>query len=75
MGFVKFCSFLSKVLIFVDCICRMELILEEKDARDWTYRGEGAVNLVLAYSGSSPAFVCYNPLKITALSVIACHFN
>ncbi|CAO2835121.1 unnamed protein product [Amaranthus hypochondriacus] len=35
----------------------MELILEEKDARDWTYRGEGAVNLVLAYSGSSPAFM------------------
>lgn len=34
---------------------RMELILEEKDAGDWSYRGEGAVNLVLAYSGSSPA--------------------
>lgn len=34
----------------------MELMLEEKDASDWIYRGEGAVNLVLAYSGSSPAF-------------------
>ncbi|KAL2892723.1 Inositol-pentakisphosphate 2-kinase [Bienertia sinuspersici] len=34
----------------------MELILEEKDACDWSYRGEGAVNLVLAYSGSSPVF-------------------
>ena len=36
----------------------MEMVLEEKDASDWTYRGEGAVNLVLAYSGSSSSFVC-----------------
>ncbi|XP_031477879.1 inositol-pentakisphosphate 2-kinase-like isoform X1 [Nymphaea colorata] len=35
----------------------MELILEEKDADDWLYRGEGAANLVLGYSGSSSAFV------------------
>ncbi|CAN6446615.1 unnamed protein product [Victoria cruziana] len=35
----------------------MDLILEEKDAEDWIYRGEGAANLVLGYSGSSPAFV------------------
>ncbi|KAF3778758.1 hypothetical protein EJ110_NYTH39996 [Nymphaea thermarum] len=35
----------------------MELILEKKDADDWLYRGEGAANLVLGYSGSSSAFV------------------
>ncbi|KAA8528670.1 hypothetical protein F0562_036025 [Nyssa sinensis] len=35
----------------------MEGILERKDAGDWIYRGEGAVNLVLAYIGSSPTFV------------------
>ncbi|XP_010254762.1 PREDICTED: inositol-pentakisphosphate 2-kinase-like isoform X2 [Nelumbo nucifera] len=34
-----------------------ELVLEEKDAADWIYRGEGAANLVLAYKGSSPSFV------------------
>ncbi|GAB2235543.1 hypothetical protein Droror1_Dr00025971 [Drosera rotundifolia] len=33
------------------------VMLEEKDAGDWSYRGEGAANLVLAYTGSSPAFV------------------
>ena len=36
----------------------MEIVLKEKDAADWVYRGEGAANLVLAYTGSSPAFVC-----------------
>ncbi|XP_042482693.1 inositol-pentakisphosphate 2-kinase-like [Macadamia integrifolia] len=35
----------------------MEGVLEEKEAADWIYRGEGAVNLVLAYNGSSPDFV------------------
>jgi len=35
----------------------MEMILEEKDASDWIYRGEGGANLVLAYAGSSPLFV------------------
>jgi hypothetical protein len=35
----------------------MEVTLSEKDADDWVYRGEGAANLVLAYIGSSPAFV------------------
>ncbi|XP_065882022.1 inositol-pentakisphosphate 2-kinase-like [Euphorbia lathyris] len=35
----------------------MEVKLEQKDASDWVYRGEGAVNLVLAYSGSSPVFI------------------
>lgn len=34
-----------------------EVVLEQKDAADWAYRGEGAVNLVLAYTGSSPSFV------------------
>lgn len=36
----------------------MALTLKEEDAADWVYRGEGAVNLVLAYAGSSPSFVC-----------------
>ncbi|KAF5740786.1 inositol-pentakisphosphate 2-kinase-like isoform X1 [Tripterygium wilfordii] len=35
----------------------MEVVLQEKDAADWVYRGEGGANLVLAYCGSSPAFV------------------
>ncbi|KAF3446350.1 hypothetical protein FNV43_RR11529 [Rhamnella rubrinervis] len=35
----------------------MEVILEQKDAADWVYRGEGAANLVLAYTGSSPTFM------------------
>ncbi|KAL9394991.1 hypothetical protein Peur_014276 [Populus x canadensis] len=35
----------------------MEVKLERKDAADWSYRGEGAANIVLAYTGSSPAFI------------------
>ncbi|KAK9270390.1 hypothetical protein L1049_025969 [Liquidambar formosana] len=35
----------------------MEVVLGQQDAADWVYRGEGAVNLVLAYIGSSPALV------------------
>ncbi|CAB4267525.1 unnamed protein product [Prunus armeniaca] len=35
----------------------MEVVLEKKDAADWVYRGEGAANLVLGYSGSAPAFI------------------
>ncbi|XP_044510885.1 inositol-pentakisphosphate 2-kinase-like isoform X2 [Mangifera indica] len=35
----------------------MEVKLDLKDAADWVYRGEGAVNLVLAYTGTSPAFI------------------
>ncbi|XP_055960223.1 inositol-pentakisphosphate 2-kinase isoform X2 [Mercurialis annua] len=35
----------------------MEFKLEQKDAADWVYRGEGAANLVLAYTGSSPLFI------------------
>ncbi|XLT05947.1 hypothetical protein HN51_044696 [Arachis hypogaea] len=35
----------------------MEQTLREEDAANWVYRGEGAVNLVLAYNGSNPSFV------------------
>lgn len=35
----------------------MELVLEAKDAGDWIYKGEGAVNLVLSYTGTSPNFI------------------
>ncbi|CAK8569024.1 unnamed protein product [Lathyrus sativus] len=35
----------------------MEVILKEKEADDWVYRGEGAANLVLSYIGSSPTFI------------------
>ncbi|XP_028766319.1 inositol-pentakisphosphate 2-kinase [Neltuma alba] len=35
----------------------MELALGVEDAADWVYRGEGAENLVLAYTGFSPAFI------------------
>lgn len=31
--------------------------MDQNDAADWIYRGEGAANLVLAYTGSSLAFV------------------
>lgn len=34
-----------------------KLILDGEDAADWVYRGEGAANLVLAYTGSYPAFI------------------
>ncbi|XP_022636729.1 inositol-pentakisphosphate 2-kinase isoform X2 [Vigna radiata var. radiata] len=35
----------------------MEVILQEKDAGEWVYRGEGAANLVLAYTGSFSTFI------------------
>ncbi|KAK4745715.1 hypothetical protein SAY87_012027 [Trapa incisa] len=35
----------------------MDHVLEEKDAADWVYIGEGAANIVVAYNGSSPALV------------------
>ncbi|OIW15615.1 hypothetical protein TanjilG_08191 [Lupinus angustifolius] len=35
----------------------MELALTEEDSAQWVYRGEGAVNLVLSYTGSSPSFI------------------
>ncbi|KAI4339894.1 hypothetical protein MLD38_024779 [Melastoma candidum] len=33
------------------------LVLDEKDAGHWVYRGEGGANIVLSYTGSSPLFV------------------
>ena len=45
------------------------LVLEEKNAGDWAYRGEGACNLVLAYTGSSPSFV--NKKHLTILKFFA----
>ncbi|XP_060199722.1 inositol-pentakisphosphate 2-kinase-like isoform X1 [Lycium barbarum] len=35
----------------------MEMVLQANDAKEWCYRGEGAVNLVLAYTGENPDFV------------------
>ncbi|ONK77818.1 uncharacterized protein A4U43_C02F11010 [Asparagus officinalis] len=35
----------------------MALILREEDAMDWSYKGEGAANLVLSYHGSSPFLI------------------
>ncbi|XP_023741555.1 inositol-pentakisphosphate 2-kinase isoform X1 [Lactuca sativa] len=35
----------------------MELNLNAKDAGDWIYRGEGAANIILSYSGSTSDFV------------------
>lgn len=40
----------------MDYLLQMEVVLEQKDAADWVYRGEGAANLVLAYIGSCAAF-------------------
>ncbi|KAK8683756.1 hypothetical protein V6N13_039806 [Hibiscus sabdariffa] len=34
-----------------------KVVLAQADAVDWVYRGEGAANLVLAYAGSSSAFM------------------
>lgn len=49
-----------KCLIEIDFhMKQMELTLTKEDAAHWVYRGEGAVNLVLAYSGSSPSYVSF----------------
>lgn len=36
---------------------QMELTLTEEDAAHWVYRGEGAANIVLSYTGSSPSYI------------------
>ncbi|WJX12905.1 Inositol-pentakisphosphate 2-kinase [Trifolium repens] len=36
---------------------KMELTLTEEDAANWVYRGEGAANIVLSYTGSSPSYI------------------
>lgn len=35
----------------------MALILKGEDAKDWAYKGEGAANIVLSYTGASPSLV------------------
>ncbi|PHT98847.1 Inositol-pentakisphosphate 2-kinase IPK1 [Capsicum chinense] len=35
----------------------MAMVLKENNAEEWCYRGEGAVNLVLSYTGQHPHFV------------------
>ncbi|KAG8066549.1 hypothetical protein GUJ93_ZPchr0004g40348 [Zizania palustris] len=35
----------------------MEVVLHEGDAKDWVYKGEGAANLILSYTGSSSSML------------------
>ena len=53
----------------------MEVKLERKDAADWSYRGEGAANIVLAYTGSSPAFVSSVTIRENMLIKSSNHFT
>ncbi|KAF7806537.1 inositol-pentakisphosphate 2-kinase-like [Senna tora] len=48
----KSLSSLSPKLLSFKCVA-----LGVDDAADWVYRGEGAANIVLAYSGSSPSLI------------------
>ncbi|KAE8712700.1 hypothetical protein F3Y22_tig00110236pilonHSYRG00101 [Hibiscus syriacus] len=53
-----------------------KVILDQKDAVDWIYRDEGVANLVLAYTGSSPAFMRVHVTEEFLLSVeknVTCH--
>lgn len=50
---------IEKKCFFVCVQWMAAIFLQAKDAEEWAYRGEGAVNLVLAYCGSSPRFVCF----------------
>jgi len=34
--------------------------MHEEDAEGWSYRGEGAANIVLAYNGHRPSFVSFS---------------
>ncbi|CAL9238247.1 unnamed protein product [Arabidopsis halleri] len=51
---IRFCQYYVLLGVWVQM---EEIVLETKDAVDWSYRGEGVVNLVLAYTGSSPTFM------------------
>jgi inositol-pentakisphosphate 2-kinase len=35
----------------------MDAVLQAGDAKEWAYKGEGAANLILSYTGSSPSMV------------------
>ncbi|XP_051219612.1 inositol-pentakisphosphate 2-kinase IPK1 [Lolium perenne] len=35
----------------------MDVLLQAGDAGDWVYKGEGAANLILSYTGSSPSML------------------
>lgn len=51
------------------------MVLTEKEAAHWVFRGEGAANLVLAYTGSFPAFVrslllLLPPIQLLSLLIV-----
>ncbi|AEE33571.1 Inositol-pentakisphosphate 2-kinase family protein [Arabidopsis thaliana] len=52
-----------------------EIVFETKDALDWSYRSEGVVNLVLAYSGSSPTFVHFIDLDMRPLERMEAYYE
>ncbi|KAL6651880.1 hypothetical protein ACP70R_010805 [Stipagrostis hirtigluma subsp. patula] len=35
----------------------MDAVLQAEDAEDWVYKGEGAANIILSYTGSSPSML------------------
>uniref|UniRef100_A0ACD5UDV4 Uncharacterized protein n=1 Tax=Avena sativa TaxID=4498 RepID=A0ACD5UDV4_AVESA len=39
------------------CAEMEEVVLQAGDAHDWVYKGEGAANLILSYTGSSPSML------------------
>ncbi|KAM0866741.1 hypothetical protein ACQ4PT_042419 [Festuca glaucescens] len=40
-----------------DSGAEMDVVLQAGDADDWVYKGEGAANLILSYTGSSPSML------------------